>query len=77
MSKDSKKNNKSKAYIKFSAIGIQMGAIIAAGAWFGVWLDDRQGGESKLFTIIFSLLGVAIALYLIIKEVIKMGKENE
>lgn len=63
-------------YARFSGIVIQMGVIIGLFAWGGTYLDKKYD-SGQLWTIIGSLSGVTIALYLIIKEVIKQGKEDE
>lgn len=63
-------------YARFSAIVIQMGIIIGLFSWLGTYLDKTQE-TGKMWTVILSLSGVTIALYLIIKEVIKIGKEDE
>ncbi|MBL4862706.1 MAG: AtpZ/AtpI family protein, partial [Crocinitomicaceae bacterium] len=45
--------------------------------WLGVYLDDRYKTETSWWTIGFSLFGVTAALFLIIREVINMSKDNE
>lgn len=80
MKKNKKPSNQSKPlnnYVKFSGMAVQMGVIIALGAWGGSALDQKFNTSSRLFTIICSLLGIGIALYLVIREVIKMQKEDE
>ncbi|WP_066756367.1 AtpZ/AtpI family protein [Crocinitomix algicola] len=67
------KNN----YVKFSAVGIQMAVVIIAGAFGGNALDEKYQTEKPVWTIVFSLLGVAIGLYLVIKEVINLNKDDE
>ena len=69
--KDKKKQKSVNQYIRFTGIVFQMMGIIGAGTWFGIWLDGQQGENSQLFTIIFSLLSVFAALYLVIKDVMK------
>ncbi|WP_245594735.1 AtpZ/AtpI family protein [Flavobacterium limnosediminis] len=56
-------------------IPFQMGVIIAAGVFFGSWLDDKFSDKGSLFTIIFSLLAVFLALYNVILQVKKLNKE--
>lgn len=63
-------------YARFSGLVIQMGAIIGLFTWFGVWLDGKYN-TGQLWSIILSLSGVAIALYLVIREVTKISKEDE
>ncbi len=74
-----KNNNKGrlKNYIRFSGIGIQMAVIITAGALGGQWLDEKQENNFPTWTLVLTLLAILAALYLIIKEVIKIGKDEE
>lgn len=57
-------------YIKYSNIGLQMLIIIAAGAFGGQALDKRFEWETPVFTIILSLLAVAIAIILVIRSIL-------
>jgi membrane protein DedA with SNARE-associated domain len=63
--------------VKFSGMAVQMGITIALGAWGGSKLDQKFETSSKPFTIILSLLAIGISLYLIIRDVINMQKEDE
>lgn len=74
MKKDPKKKPHNK-WVVLMNIPFQMGVIIFAGVYFGKWLDDKQQNESALFTIIFSLLSVFIALYNVIQQVKNINKE--
>ena len=69
--KDKRKQKSVNQYLRFTGIVFQMMAIIGAGTWFGIWLDGQREEEGQLFTIIFSLLSVFAALYLVIKDVMK------
>ena len=73
----SKKPKPLNNYVKFSGMVVQMGAIIALGAWSGSKLDQKMETTSRPFTIILSLLAIGIALFLVIRDVINMQKENE
>lgn len=75
--KSNKKPNGFSKYARFSALGIQMGVIIGFFSWLGVYLDDKYQSETDWWTIGLSLFGVSAALYLIIREVIKLSKDNE
>ena len=70
---ESRKNNGEKgleAYSRYSTIAIQMIVIIVISSLGGVKLD--QWIDTKpVFTVILSLLGVAAAMWLIIKEAIR------
>lgn len=61
-------------YIKFSGIAFQMIAVICLFAFFGVWLDGKFSNNFSLYTLIFSLLGVGLAMYFVIKQVTNMNK---
>ncbi len=76
MEENKKKSGISK-FARFSGLGIQMGAIIAGFTWLGTYLDKKFTSKTPWWTIGLSLFGVMAGLYLVIKEVIKMGKEDE
>ena len=63
-------------FARYSSMGIQMAIIIGFSSWLGVYLDQQKNPPGTLYTVLLSLSGVAIALYLVIKEVIKMSKDN-
>ena len=64
-------------YARFSSLVIQMGVIIGFSTWLGIYLDKKFKTETAWWTIGLSLFGVFIALYLIIKEVMKMANDDE
>jgi len=70
------KKNQSK-FVRFSSLGIQMGAIIALFTWLGTYLDVRYNSKTPWWTIGLSLFGVLTSLVIVIREVIKMGIEDE
>lgn len=74
--KKSSKPKQPNKFIQLSGVGLQMGAIIGLGAWGGFWLDTHYHISNKLFTIILTLLAVAASLYIVIKEVIKISKDD-
>ena len=49
-------------------IPFKMAAIIGLGTWFGKWLDGRMNMESPVFLLLFMFLGIAAAMYLVIKD---------
>lgn len=63
-----------KALARWGGLGFQMAAIIGLSCWLGVYLDKRNGGETKWWTIGLSLFGIACALYLVFKEVSRLNK---
>lgn len=76
---NSEKENTPKVskYVRFSSLVIQMGVIIGFFTWLGIFLDKKFKMETAWWTIGLSLFGVFAALYLIIREVIKMGNDDE
>jgi hypothetical protein len=53
---------------------MQMALIIAGGSYGGHKLDEHYQNRTPVFTIILSLLAIAMALYLVLREVIKPKK---
>ncbi len=66
-----KKNQKQqfKHIAVLSGIAIQMGVIIYLFVLLGKWLDATYNNGEKLFVIIGTLLGVAISLYVVLKQI--------
>lgn len=62
------------AYAKYSALGVQMAIIIGGGCYGGHKLDEYYKNAKPVFTIILSLLSIAIAMYVVLKDFIKPGK---
>ncbi len=54
-----------------------MGVIIAFFTWLGYYLDDKFQLKTPWWTLVLSLFGVCSSLYLVIKEVMKMGQNEE
>ncbi len=75
--KEKQKKNKLKNYAVFSGIAFEMMAIIGAGSFLGYKLDEKKNNEFPLFTVIFSLSAVIVAIYLVIKSVIKFSKDDD
>lgn len=74
---DKQPNKSINKYIYFSSVVFQMGITIAIAAFAGQWLDEKYPNNYSLFTVILSLLAVFGSLYLVIKRVILMSKEDE
>jgi membrane protein DedA with SNARE-associated domain len=66
--KPPKKSNNLKNLAILSGIAIEMGVIIFLAVQGGKWLDEYLEMESKTFLIICTLMGVAIAIYLVLQQ---------
>lgn len=64
-------------FARFSTVGIQMGVIIAGFAWLGNFLDTKYKYDTPWWTLGLTLFGVAAGLTLVIREAIKMSKQND
>jgi ATP synthase protein I len=62
-------------WLQFANIPFQMGLIIFVGVFTGNKLDVYFEKEN-MFIIIFSLISVFVALYVVIKSVTNMGKND-
>ena len=59
------------AYAKYSALGVQMAVIIGGGCYGGYKLDEYYKNVTPVFTIILSLVSIALAMYIVLKDFIK------
>lgn len=72
-----KEKPKASKYLRFSSVGIQMGIIIGGCAFLGNYLDEKYNNNTAWWTLGLSLFGVVAGLYIMIKEVVKITKEDE
>jgi F0F1-type ATP synthase assembly protein I len=66
-----KKKNNLNNYAKYSSIALQMLVIILVGVFGGVKLDEWLNLSIPVFTVLLSLLSVAVAIYTVIKDLLK------
>ncbi|MBT0607183.1 AtpZ/AtpI family protein [Aequorivita echinoideorum] len=69
-------NNNLRKWAIFSGIAIQMGVTIGIGVFVGLKLDENFPNNYSAYTIIFSLLGVFISLYAVIKQLQNLNKKD-
>lgn len=69
------KKNQLNDYARFSAMGIQMGVIIFLFVWGGLKLDQYLAFHFPVFTVIGSLLGLASALYFVLRNLNNINKK--
>lgn len=70
-----KKDQRNK-YLGFVNIAFQMGIVIAAGVFVGIWLDEKYPNKYSAYTISLSLLGVFIALYQVYRGVKNLNDDD-
>jgi len=64
----SPRNKNLKNAAMLSGIAFEMGAIIFLAVKGGNWLDIHYGTEKKIFTVIATLLGVAISIWVVLQQ---------
>jgi hypothetical protein len=72
--KPPKEKNPYSSYVQYSAIAIQMIAIIGFGSYGGVKLDEIYPNDYHAYTLVCSLASVAIAMYILIRQVSNSSK---
>ncbi|MCF8235281.1 MAG: AtpZ/AtpI family protein [Bacteroidales bacterium] len=58
-------------YAKYTTIAFQMLVIILAGVFGGIQLDKLMAWEVPVFTLVFSILSVILAIYYVTKDLLK------
>jgi F0F1-type ATP synthase assembly protein I len=69
-----KPDTKGAAYL---GLAFQMGIVILLGALGGRQLDKMVGGRYPIFTIVFSLLAIALAMYYVIHKELNKHKKKK
>ena len=68
-------DNPLKNFIKLSGLGIQIGVIVYIFIYFGKWIDLYLNNKTKTFVAIGAITGVAVSLYVVLKQLEKIHKE--
>jgi len=71
---DKQKNKKARRFLQLTSIPFEMFIIIFAGFKLGMWLDGKYPNENQLYTLIFTVLAVFLAMAYIIRKVQKITK---
>lgn len=74
---DKKPKKKQPRYIKLAGIGFQMGATIFLFSYLGKYLDKKYQVEESYWTMGLIILGVAISLYSLLKQVNRINNEED
>ncbi|UZO81898.1 AtpZ/AtpI family protein [Aquimarina sp. ERC-38] len=71
------KGNPLRKYLALTGIAFEMGAIIFAFSYIGGKLDTYYNTTKEWFTIAFVLLGVICSLFLVLKQLKRINKQND
>ncbi|MBE9490932.1 MAG: AtpZ/AtpI family protein [Bacteroidetes bacterium] len=71
MNQLNQKKNNLNSYARYSSIALQMLVIILLGVFGGYKLDEWLNLSFPVFTVLLSLLSVALAIYTVVKDLIK------
>lgn len=58
-------------FAKYTSISVQMIVVIGIFAFIGHKIDEARNAKTPFFTAAFSLLGVAAAMYQVVKQLNK------
>ena len=61
-------------YARYSSIAFQMLAIILVGVFGGIKIDGWLKLNAPVFTILFSILSVILAIYYVTRDLLRTGK---
>lgn len=62
-------------YARYSNMAFQMMLIIVIGVFGGIKLDEKLNSK-PIFTLVCSIAGLAVALYVVIKDVLQSKPNN-
>jgi len=69
--KKNQKDSPLKFYARYSTLAIQMIVIIVGGAFGGKAIDNWLDWEFPVFTLVFTILSVVIALFIGLRDLFK------
>ncbi|MFM2201769.1 MAG: putative F0F1-ATPase subunit Ca2+/Mg2+ transporter [Bacteroidota bacterium] len=61
----------SHSILRYTSMATQMAITIFLGVWGGMKLDESFQFETPVMTLICSLLGVIMAVYIVIRDVLR------
>ena len=62
--------------MKYASMGTQLFTIMAVFTFGGYYLDRYLGNSIPVFTVVLSLVGIAAAFYLTLKELLRSEKKT-
>ncbi len=69
--KTNQKNKSLRQYLNYSALGLQIVAIIGGGAFLGSWLDKKYPSDINWFTLALVLISVALSMAYVVNKINK------
>lgn len=54
--------------MRYTGMATKMGVVIFLAVYGGIKLDEQTSSEFPLWTLVLSLIGVAAAIYFVIKD---------
>jgi F0F1-type ATP synthase assembly protein I len=66
----------SNKWMQLISIPAQMGIIIFLFAKIGMYIDENYPNKNNIWFLVFTLLGVALSLYNIIRQVNKINSDK-
>lgn len=60
-------------FARYSSISFQMIVVIGAFAFAGYKIDEWRNSKTPVFTAALSLIGVAVSMYQVVKQLNKNG----
>lgn len=74
---EQKNKNPYTKYLQLTGIAFQMMAIMFVFIWLGKKADEKWGsGETNYYTLIGTLVGLGVSLYLILKQLKQLDETN-
>lgn len=73
---DQKPKGQLKNALVLTGVAVQMGLTIYLFVMLGKWVDSKYNNGENLFIIICTLLGVAISLYAVIKQLNRINNNE-
>ena len=70
------KNETFRKFLRFSGIGIQLGASMYIASLLGEWLDAKFELETKWFSLLFVVIALIAFIYSLVKQLNKLNNDN-
>ena len=75
MKKQKKENNTFRKFLRFSGIGIQLGAMMYLSSLAGEYFDGKFSFEKPWFTLLFIVVALVVFVLMLMKQLNKLNNE--